>query len=150
MERAPKWFMPVAIAALLWNLLGLAAFLADAMLTPADIASMSAAQQSLYASRPWWSIAGTAVAVCCGAAGSSGLILRRRWALKLLVASVMGVMIQDAWLFGLSGAATAAGPAAAVLQSLVLLIAVALVMLARKAAAQGWLHGSGATTRPRA
>lgn len=148
MERAATWFLPVSIAALLWNLLGLAAFVADATLTPDDIAGMSVAQQSLYASRPWWSVAATAVAVVGGTSGSLGLVLRRRWALHFLLASLLGVIVQDAWLFGFSGAAAAAGPSAAVLQGVVLLIAVALVGLARRAVSQGWLHQRGATARP--
>jgi hypothetical protein len=60
MEQAPKWFGPVASAALLWNLLGCAAYLSDVMLTPEDVATMSAAQQALYAARPAWSVAATA------------------------------------------------------------------------------------------
>lgn len=42
--------------------------------------------------------------------------------------------------FALSGALGAAGAAAPVLQSLVLIVAVAVVILARGAAARGWLR----------
>ena len=52
MEQPPKWFLPVGIAALLWNLLGCAAYLSDVMLTPEDVAKMTADQQALYAARP--------------------------------------------------------------------------------------------------
>ena len=62
-EQAPKWFLPVAIAALLWNLLGCAAYLSNVMLTPEAVARMSAAQQAMYAARPAWSVAATAIAV---------------------------------------------------------------------------------------
>ena len=139
MEQAPKWFLPVAIAALLWNLLGCAAYLADVMLRPEDIAAMSAAQQALYAARPAWSVGATAIAVWGGAAGCVGLIVRQRWATPLLIASLVALVAQDAWLFGLSGAAAEAGAVALVLQGLVLLVAIGLVMLARKATARGWI-----------
>lgn len=138
MEQAPKWYTPVAVAALLWNLLGCAAFLMDVMLEPEDIAKLTAAQQAMYAARPAWSVAATAIAVWFGAAGSVGLIMRKRWATPLLLASVAGVIVQDVWLFGMSGAAAQAGPVAFVLQGLVLVIAIALVLLARKATARGW------------
>ena len=138
MEQAPKWYTPVAVAALLWNLLGCAAFLMDVMLKPEDIAKLTAAQQAMYAARPAWSVAATAIAVWFGAAGSVGLIMRKRWATPLLLASVAGVIVQDVWLFGMSGAAAQAGPVAFVLQGLVLVIAIALVLLARKATARGW------------
>ena len=139
MQPAPRWFLPVAIVALLWNLLGCFAFLSDAMLTPEAIAKLTAAQQALHASRPVWSIAATAIAVLLGAAGCGGLIMRRRWAMPALIASLAGVVFQDVWLFGLSGAAAQAGAVAFVLQGLVLLIAAGLVMLGRKALARGWL-----------
>jgi hypothetical protein len=137
MEQPPKWYMPTVIAALLWNLLGCGAYLRDVMLSAADIAKMTAEQQAMYAARPGWSVAATAIAVWFGAAGCFGLVVRRRWAVPLLIASLIGVIIQDAALFLLSGAA--AIPLALVLQGLVLLVAIGLVLLARKAAVRGWL-----------
>lgn len=139
MEQAPKWFVPVAVAALLWNLLGCFAYLRDAMLTPDDLARMTAAQQALYAARPAWSVGATAVAVWGGAAGCLGLIMRKRWATPLLTASLAGVILQDISLFLLSGAVTETGASVLALQGLVLLVAVGLVLLARRAAARGWL-----------
>jgi anti-sigma-K factor RskA len=101
---------------------------------------MSPALQQLYASRPAWAVAATAIAVFAGAAGSLGLILRRRWATPLLIASLAGVVVQDVYLFMLNGSTVnAAVPGAAIMQGLVLLVAIGLVLLARKAAGQGWL-----------
>jgi len=136
MTATPKWFLPVSIVALLWNAIGCAAYLHDVMLTPDDIAKMSDAQQALYHSRPAWSVAATAIAVWGGAAGCLGLIWRKRWATPLLIASLAGLIVQDIALFMLAGAAAA--PTALVLQGLVLMIAIGLVWLARKASAQGW------------
>lgn len=136
-QPAPKWYMPVAVVALLWNLLGCFAYLSDVMLTAEDVARLTDAQQAMYASRPAWSVAATAIAVWMGAAGSVGLIMRKRWALPLLVASLAAVIVQDVWLFGLSDAAAQAGAVAFVLQGLVLLVAIALVALGRTAVAQG-------------
>jgi hypothetical protein len=128
----------VSIAALLWNLIGCAAYLADVMMTPEAVAQLTAAQQEMYAARPSWAVAATAVAVWFGAAGSLGLVLRRRWATPLLIASLAALIVQDAWLFLMSGVSQA-NAVAVVLQACVLLIAVGLVMLGRKAAAQGWI-----------
>jgi hypothetical protein len=139
MEQPPKWFLPVAIVALLWNLLGCFAYLSDVMLKPEDIAKMSAAQQAMYHARPAWSIAATAIAVWGGAAGCVGLILRKRWANPLLIASLLGVVCQDIYLFGMSGGAKDAGAAVFVLQGLVFAVAIALVLLGRNAAAKRWI-----------
>ena len=139
MNVTPKWYLPVAIAALLWNLLGCVAFISDVTLKPEDIAKMSAAQQALYASRPAWAVVATAIAVWGGAAGCIGLILRKRRATLLLLASLAGVVAQDVGLFLLSGLGGQVGVAVFALQGLVLLVAIGLVVLARKASARGWL-----------
>jgi hypothetical protein len=138
MNPTPKWYLPVTIVALLWNLVGCAALFQDLMLTPEDIAKLPADAQALYAARPGWSVVATAVAVLGGALGCVGLIMRRRWATPLLIASLVGVVLQDISLFAMSGKA-AVPSAAFVLQGLVLLIAIGLVLLARRAAARGWL-----------
>ncbi len=138
MAQPPKWYLAVAIVALLWNLAGCAAYLSDVRLTPEDVARMTAAQQALYAARPSWPVAATAIAVWGGAAGSLGLILRRRCAAPLLVASLLGLVAQDVSLFVLPGA-PAIDATAIVLQSVVFLVGVGLVVLFRKATAERWI-----------
>jgi hypothetical protein len=133
-----KWFLPVGIVALLWNLIGCAAYLADVMMSPEAVAQMTAAQQEMYAARPSWAVAATAVAVWFGAAGCVGLLLRKRWATPLFITSLAALIVQNVWLFLMSGVPQV-NLVAAVLQACVLLIAVGLVLLGRKAAAQGWI-----------
>lgn len=144
MSPTPRWYMPVAIVALLWNLLGCFAYLSDVTMSPEAIAKLTPAQQQMYASRPAWSVAATAIGVWFGAAGCLGLILRKRWATPLLLASLLGVVVQDVALFVMSGAAAAAGPVAYVLQGCVLVVSILLVVLARTAATRGWLGGAAA------
>jgi hypothetical protein len=131
--------MPVAVVALLWNLVGCAAYLGDVLTTPDAVAAMSAEQRALYESRPAWAVSATAIAVWAGAAGCVGLILRRRWAIPLLLSSLAGLVVQNVWLFALSGAAAQAGAGVVVLQGIVLLIALALVVLSLSSARKGWL-----------
>ena len=137
MEKPPKWYLPISVLALLWNLLGCAAYLSDVMLTPEDIAAMDATQQALYNSRPLWAVAATAIAVWCGAAGCICLIARKRWAALLLELSLAGVIVQDIGLFILSG--VDAGTAVLAMQGMVLLIAIGLVVLSRKAITRRWI-----------
>ena len=139
MNGSPRWFRPVAVVALLWNLLGCAAYLVDVTMSPERLSKMTAAQQALYAARPAWAVAATATAVWFGAAGSLGLVLRKTWATWLLVLSLVGVVVQDLWLFVMSGAARQAGAATFITQGLVLVVAVALIALARRGTAQAWL-----------
>ncbi|MCB9070364.1 MAG: hypothetical protein H6629_21520 [Calditrichae bacterium] len=139
MNTPPKWFKPVAIAAFIWNLLGCLAYLSDVMLTPEDIAAMSEAEQALYAARPAWAVGATAIAVWGGALGCLGLILRKSWANLVLMLSLAGVVVQDIALFGMSNAAAMAGPVVYVMQGVVLLVAIGLVLLSRKALKLGWI-----------
>ena len=139
MTPTPRWFRPLAITALLWNLLGCAAYIADVRLTPDDIARLSAAQQAMYAARPAWAVGATATAVWFGALGCAGLVTARRWAYPLLLISLLGVVVQDVALFGIVHAASLGGPVPVILQGVVLAIAVGLVALARRASARGWL-----------
>ena len=57
MNASPTWFKAVSVLALLWNLMGCAAYLSDVMLSTEDIAAMDATQQALYNSRPAWAVA---------------------------------------------------------------------------------------------
>ena len=139
MTTAPKWFLPLAIIALLWNLMGCAAYLSDAMVSAADIAKMSDAEKAMMAARPVWAVGATAVAVWLGALGCLALILRKSWAVPLLWLSLLGVIAQDIWLFVLAPDTGLVNGAVYGLQGLVLVIAVALVWLASKAKASGWL-----------
>jgi hypothetical protein len=137
-SATPRWFRPVAIVALIWNLLGCFAYLSDVTMKPEDIAKLTQAEQALVASRPAWSIGGTAVAVWFGAAGCVGLILRKRWATWLLIASFVGVLLQDLWFLRHAFSMTSA--VAIVLQGVVLVVSIGLVYLARLGSARGWLR----------
>ena len=139
MSTTPKWFMPVAIVALLWNLAGCAAYLSDVMMSADDLAKLDPGQQALYAARPAWAVAAFATAVWGGAAGSLGLVLRKAWAQPLLWLSLAGLLIQDAALFGLTSVVEQSGPSVLVIQGMVCAVAVGLVVLARHAVRQRWL-----------
>lgn len=139
MNKAPKWFLIVAIIALLWNVLGCMAFFADLQLSPQDVAKLSSAEQALYNARPGWAVAATAAAVFGGALGCICLLLRKKWAFPLFLLSLIGILVQDFGLFVLINGAALVGAVAVVLQTLVLAIAVALVWLGRLATARGLL-----------
>ena len=135
----PTWFKVVAVLALLWNLLGCLAFFSDLRISPEDLAKLPEAQQALYAARPGWAVAATALAVFGGALGSIGLLLRKRWAFPVFVLSLLGILVQDFSLFVLADGASLAGPVAVVMQAIVLTIGIGLVLLSRKGIARGWL-----------
>ena len=140
MDKLPKLFVVTAVVALLWNLLGCFAFVSDLRLSPEDLARLPEAQQALYNARPGWAVASTGLAVIGGVLGCIGLLMRKKWALPVFVASLVGILVQDFGLFVFAGGATIAGSAAVVLQGVVLLVGIGLVLLSRRGIARGWLR----------
>lgn len=137
----PAWYMVAALAALMWNLLGLAMFAMHYTLSPEALAALPAAQQSLYAAFPWWSWAAYGIAVVAGALGSLMLVLRRRPASWLLLVSLLGVIVQFVYQAVLSQAVALLGPVQALgLPLFILVVAALLYWFARRAAAHGWLR----------
>ena len=137
MSSPPRWFTPVAILALIWNLLGASAYLMDVTISPEAVAEMGEAQRAMYASRPAWFVVAYASAVWFGVAGSLALLRRKRWAKPLFVISLLGLIAQDAAL--LSSPEVRADLTVIVLQGLVLVIAVSLLLLTRKSEREAWV-----------
>jgi hypothetical protein len=139
MNKPPIWFFVVAVIALLWNAAGLMAVGADLRLSAADIAALSPDQQAMYAARPGWSVVGSVLAVGAGTLGCVLLLLRKRLAAAVFALSLVGVVVQDIGIFVVAGAGKGGDPVPFVLQGLVLVIAVGLLLLARRAQGRSWL-----------
>jgi hypothetical protein len=139
MNKPPIWFFVVAVIALLWNAAGLMAVVADLRLSAADIAALSPDQQAMYAARPGWSVVGSVLAVGAGTLGCVLLLLRKRLAAAVFALSLVGVVVQDIGIFVVAGAGKGGDPVPFVLQGLVLVIAVGLLLLARRAQDRSWL-----------
>lgn len=138
--EVPVWFVILAGMALAWNLLGLAAVIMDFMMSAESIASLSEAQQQMYASRPAWSSFASLLAVTAGTFGCIGLVLKRTWARPILVLSLIGLIAQDIAFFVIMDAIGAYGIQVVIMQGIVFVIAVALLILAQFAMKKQWLH----------
>ncbi|MFK8016560.1 MAG: hypothetical protein AB8G17_14095 [Gammaproteobacteria bacterium] len=134
--RPAKWFLPVAGVALVWNLLGVVAYLSQ---MSADLSTLPDAQRAFYESMPAWATAAFAIAVFSGVAGSVGLLLRQSWASPALVLSVAGVAVQMTHSLLLGDGMAIFGPSALVLPLLTLAIGLGLVTLARTARKRSWI-----------
>jgi hypothetical protein len=98
-EFAPRpvagWYMPAAIASLLFMGLGCIMYLTHVL---ADPAGMPLDQRAAYEAEPMWVTAAFAISVWVGLAGTVMLILRKTLAEFLLMASLAAVLV---WLAGL-------------------------------------------------
>ena len=135
----PKWFNLIAALALVWNLMGVMAFIGQVMMIPEMMAELPQAEQELYASVPLWATIAFACAVFSGALGSLALLMKKVFAEPLLVLSLAGVIVQMFHSFFISNSFDVFGPGGAIMPIMVLIIAFTLVRFANKAKANTWL-----------
>jgi hypothetical protein len=136
---APRWFVVVALIALLWNLLGVAAYVMQVTMSPDALAALPEAQRQLVESTPSWATAAFALAVNGGALGCLLLVLKKRLATPVLIISLAGVVVQMIHSFFLSNSFEVFGPGGLVMPVMVIVISIYLVVLARSANSRGWL-----------
>ena len=137
-SKAPKWFMIVAAVLLVWNLLGVMAYIMQVMMSPETLAALPEEQRQLYENTPAWATAAFAVAVNFGALGCVLLLLRKNLAGLFLQLSLTGVLVQMFHSFFMSKSFEVFGPGGLVMPVIVIVIAIYLVVLAAKANTKRW------------
>ncbi len=136
--KPPMWFWIVSAIALIWNLMGVGQFIMSSMMSHTDlVAAYGQEQADMMKNQPAWYPAVFGLAVFGGALGCLGLLLRKNWALWLLLLSLLCVIIQNIY-FAMSGVFEYVHGGAWVMVLMIPIIAVLLVLLARKAKASGW------------
>lgn len=137
-RKSPTWFTVVAAVLLVWNLLGVMAYLMNVTMSPEAVAAMPEAQRQLYENTPTWATAAFALAVNGGALGCVLLLLKKNLAGLVLQLSLAGVLVQMFHSFFLSNSFEVFGPGGLVMPIMVTVIAVYLVWLAASAKSKGW------------
>ncbi|MBM1107081.1 hypothetical protein JQC67_13090 [Aurantibacter crassamenti] len=137
--RPPVWFWVISVIALLWNLMGVFAYLADAYISVEDLTAMTQAQRELHESRPAWVTAAYAIAVWGGVLGCILLLLRKKIARPIILISLLGVIAQQVYIAFLSNTFEIYGSEALWLPIVILIFAVALVIFAKLAHSKNWL-----------
>jgi len=137
-NNAPAWFTIVAVVLLIWNLLGVMAYIMQVTMSPEALAALPDAQRQLYETTPEWATAAFAIAVNGGTLGCLLLLLKRNLAGIFLQLSLAGVLVQMFHSFFMSKSFEVFGPGGMVMPIMVLLIAIYLVMLAGKAKTKRW------------
>ncbi len=138
--KLPVWFWVLSVLALLWNLMGVFAYLAEAYMTDEAFATLPEAQQALYETRPSWVTGAFAIAVFAGTLASIGLLLRKKWAFSIFVLSLLGVLGQMTYQFFLSNTFEVMGNQFMVMPIAIILLAIALVLFSRSSIKKAWLR----------
>ena len=88
-NKPPIWFWVIAVVALVWNLMGVMAYIGQAYMTEAELNALPEVEQALYANYPAWATAAFAIAVFGGAIASIALLLRKKLAKTLFLISLI-------------------------------------------------------------
>lgn len=132
-------FWVVAVVALIWNALGVMAYLSRVMMSQETLQAMSEAERALMESTPAWAIGAFAIAVWGGALSSVLLLLRRKLATTVFAVSFAGIIVQMFHAFFMANSMEVYGPGGMVMPIMVLIIGAFLIWYARDATAKGWL-----------
>ena len=133
----PAWFRIVALIAVLWNAVGVFQYLSTVGLFGDPLASLDATQRAAAESIPAAIIGAFAIGTFAGLIGSLGLLLRKHWALLMLLLSLLALIALEGWIVFLSGALEAFGGVG--LPATVVAVALLLAWLAWHARQRGWL-----------
>lgn len=132
-------FWIIGVIALIWNLMGVFAYITQVNMTDEVIAALPDAERALYENVPAWVTGAFAIAVFGGALGCVLLLFRKKLASLVFIISLVGIVAQMVYSFMLSKAAEVYGPGGMVMPVMVVLIGVFLVWHSKQATAKGWL-----------
>ncbi|SFS34142.1 hypothetical protein [Lutibacter maritimus] len=124
-------FWVISVIALLWNIMGVIAYLSQAYITDEALALLPEAEQAWYNNVPAWVTAAFAIAVFAGTLGSIALLLRKKWAVTLFIMSLVGVVVQSIYSFFIQNYVEITGEKA-IMPTVVILIALFLVWYSNK------------------
>jgi hypothetical protein len=139
-HKPPLWFWILSALLLVWNLLGVMAYVQEATMTAEALQAMPAAERALLLARPAWATAAFAFAVFGGASGGLLLLLRTRIAIAVLVLSSLGVVVQMTHAFAIADSIAVYGPSGLIMPALVLTISILLIVFALHARKRSWLR----------
>lgn len=102
--RPTVWFWVLAVLGLLWNLMGVTAYLMEAFLKEEAIATYTDAQKAIFIDQPTWLTAAYALAVFGGALGCIALLVRKKWATPLFLISLLAAVARTCYYFFMTNA----------------------------------------------
>ena len=136
-QPVARWYMLAALAALLLMALGCAAFLLGLLTDPA---SLPLDQRAAHDAQPMWLVAANGIAVVAGLGGALLLVLRRRLAEPLMLASLVAVVIWFAGLMLMPRLRDLLGTDDIAVAVVVTLITWTIYWFARHSRQRGWLR----------
>ena len=138
--KIPTWFYVVATVAVIWDAMGVWAYISTMTLSAEALAAMSQAEQEIHNATPAWANGAFAIAVFGGLIGSLLLLLKKSLALPVLIVSLLAILIQMYNAFFIMDSFAVFGPGGMIMPIMVIVIAVLLVWLANSAKSKNWIN----------
>lgn len=138
--KPPKSFYWTAGIALVWNLMGMSAYVAQVTMTPDAMNALPEAERMLYENVPSWATSAFAIAVTAGTLGCVLLLMRKALAMPVFIASLLGVLAQNYNSFVLMDTLSVLGPVAAIFSAAVAVIGAYLIWFTSESKKKGWLN----------
>lgn len=95
----PISFWVIGVLALLWNIMGVMAYVGQAYMTEEAISMLSEPEQLYYQNVATWATAAYATAVFAGTFGCIVLLIRKKWACSVFILSLIAVLVQATYNF---------------------------------------------------
>lgn len=138
-NKPATWFWVVSAIALVWNAMGVIAYIAQVTMSAEALQALPENERALYESAPAWATAAFAIAVWGGALGSILLLIRKKWATAVLIISFVGIIVQMIHSFFIANSIEVYGLGGLVMPLMILIAGAYLIWFSRKSTAKGWL-----------
>jgi hypothetical protein len=138
--HTPIHLWVVGVVSLLWNAVGCFDYLATKLPIEWYMDQFTEAQLAYFYGVPAWFTVFWALGVWGALAGSVGLLLRRRWAVAAFAVSLLGLIVTTVYTVFLSDGLEIMGGEGAAFSAVIFVIAVLLLVYARRMAAVGVLR----------
>lgn len=133
-------FRIIAIALLVWNLIGIAAYISQVTADLDSLAKTDPVTADAFRAMPQWAWASYAVAVFVGTGAAIALLLRRRIAWVLFAISLAAIIVQFGWTFAGYDLIARKGISTTIFPLVLIAIALAATLYARRKSADRTLR----------
>ena len=135
----PRAFYVISGIALVWNLVGVMLYVMQVTMTDEALAALDPARRAYLESTPSWLTAVYALAVNAGALGCLLLILRKAWAVPILMLSLLCIVVQMAYSTFMTDAIEVYGGGIVAQGVFIAAIGIFLVGYSRSVKEKGWI-----------
>lgn len=138
--KAPWHLWAIGIVGLLWNAIGATDYVMTQTRNEAYLKAVTPEQLAYFDSVPAWAVAMWAIGVWGGVTGMLLLLLRKRVAVPVLLASAAGAALIFVYNYVLSNGAEVMGSSGAAFAGVIVVIAAGLYWYARRMRGRGVLR----------